>query len=74
MTETKFWGNQIVPPEYFREVNPYEDHRVGRETLPGIDHLKLSKYIKESGKKPVEMTFDEIRQFVVNTTEESCEM
>lgn len=57
----KYWEGRTPPPEYF--LHPALDQ--GDYKRLGIDHQKLSAYIKQTKKTPVELTYEEVQQFVV---------
>lgn len=59
-TRPKFMENVTVQPSYYKEPNPYVNSQSCTVNL-----LELSRYAKRCGKKMVELTLDEVKQFSI---------
>ena len=59
-TKPKFMENLIIAPSYYEQPDPYANAPSCHVNL-----LELSRYAKRCGKKLVELTQEEVRNFSI---------
>jgi hypothetical protein len=59
-TKPRFLENETVAPSYYEQPNPYVNAPSCHVNL-----LELSRYARRCGKKLVELTQDEVKQFSI---------
>ena len=59
-TKPKFMGNLLIAPSYYEQPDPYVNAPSCHVNL-----LELSRYAKQCGKKLVELTQEEMRNFSI---------
>ena len=59
-TKPKFMENFVIAPSYYEQPDPYAN-------VPSchVNLLELSRYTKQCGKKLVELTQEEVRNFSI---------
>lgn len=59
-TKPKFMKNLVIAPSYYEQPDPYVNAPSCQVNL-----LKLSRYAKQCGKKLVELSQEEVRNFSI---------
>lgn len=59
-TKPKFMEKKTIHPSYYEQPNPYVN-----APSCNVNLLELSRYAKQCGKKMIELTQDEVKQFSI---------
>lgn len=59
--KAKYWEGRTPPAEYYQTPDPYS-----RAPECNINLRELSGYAKSTGKKIIDMTYEEVQKFAVS--------